>query len=255
MDKVIQNLIIEKIVSVASIYTEAGVRVKKKNRPYWAILIKYEGETEYYVGNKKTVSNINNMVVLPKGSEYEWYCVESGHYYVIEFDSPSTCQQLISFPVSDGKYFLRKFQELEYRRMLNNETCQMECVRDTYSILLKLIKNQMKYIPSVKVEKLSPVMDYILANYTKKIRNEDLANIIGVSTVYFRKLFTETYHVSPMKYIKQLRIIKAEEMLKTDYGSISEIATSLGYPTVYDFSRDFKKNTELSPSNYVKMQW
>ena len=37
-------------------------------------------------------------------------------------------------------------------------------------------------------------------------------------------------------------IKKAKEMLKSDYGSISEIAESLGYLNIYDFSRIFKKH-------------
>ncbi|MBR3941740.1 MAG: helix-turn-helix transcriptional regulator, partial [Clostridia bacterium] len=51
-------------------------------------------------------------------------------------------------------------------------------------------------------------------------------------------------------YTHNIRIEKAKEMLKSDYGTISDIAQSVGYPSIYDFSRAFKKHTGISPSKY-----
>ena len=55
---------------------------------------------------------------------------------------------------------------------------------------------------------------------------------------------------SPISYVHELRIKKAKEMLKSDYGSITDIAQSLGYLNIYDFSRTFKKYVGISPSKY-----
>lgn len=49
-----------------------------------------------------------------------------------------------------------------------------------------------------------------------------------------------------------MRIKKAKEMLKSDYGSITGIAESLGYLNIYDFSRNFKNHVGISPSEYTK---
>ena len=56
--------------------------------------------------------------------------------------------------------------------------------------------------------------------------------------------------MSPTAYVHKLRIEKAKEMLKSDYGNLSDVAVSLGYLNLYDFSRDFKKHTEVPPSKY-----
>ena len=101
-----------------------------------------------------------------------------------------------------------------------------------------------------KAKKLLPVIEYISKNLSNEIKNDDLAKMIGVSTVYFRKLFAQVYGMSPMNYVKNLRIKKAKEMLRSDHGSITDIAFSLGYSNIYDFSRDFKKRTGTPPSKY-----
>ena len=89
-------------------------------------------------------------------------------------------------------------------------------------------------------------------NYNIKIRNDELAALTGVSTVYFRKLFTEVMGQSPIDYIQSLRIQKAKEMLQSDYGSITDVASALGYQSIYDFSRAFKKRVGMSPIQYKK---
>ena len=108
------------------------------------------------------------------------------------------------------------------------------------------------YIPSEKQQKITPALEYISQHYHENITNDCLAEISGISTVYFRKLFSSVMGTSPIVYARRLRIEKAKEMLRSDYGTLSDVAQSLGYASLYDFSRDFKKHTGTSPSRYEK---
>ena len=146
---------------------------------------------------------------------------------------------------------IKTFKEMEYRRNLRLPTMQLESIRDTYSIILSLVKAEHeRYLPSEKQKKIAPAIEYISLHYNENITNDLLASVAGISTVYFRKLFTDIMGASPIAYAHKLRIEKAKEMLKSDYGTLSDIAQSLGYPSLYDFSRDFKKHTGVAPSKY-----
>jgi len=249
----LSDLIIAKVYSATTMYTEKNAKTERNNRPNWAIVIKYEGETLYTFKGKTYLSDINNLVILPKGCCYEWRCTHSGHFSIIEFESELTCGDPFSFSVKNSDKILKLFKELEYKRTLKRPMYEIESIRDTYSILLMLIQSvQKKYMPTEKRSKISPALDYIAKNYNTDIRNDDLAQLTGLSTVYFRKLFTDVVGTSPITYIHELRIKKAKEMLNSDYGSISDIAQSLGYLNIYDFSRAFKKYVGISPSKYEK---
>ena len=155
------------------------------------------------------------------------------------------------FQCNNSDKFLNALKELEYKRITKNN--KLECIRDTYDIILMLMKmSQKSYVPVSKKEKIQPVLDYIAKNYCMSLKNEELASLTPFSTVYFRKLFTEVTGMPPITYIHHLRINKAKEMLKSDYSSISDIAQSLGYANIYDFSRTFKKYTGISPMKYIK---
>ncbi len=250
---ILSNLVITRIYSATTMYTEKNTKTIRNTRPCWAIVIKYEGETVYTSNKISYLSDINNLVILPKGCSYEWCCTHSGHFSIIEFESELICSDIFSFSVKNSAKILKLFKELEYKRTLRKPMYETESIRDTYSILLMLTQTMSKkYLPTEKRSKISPALDYIAKNYNTDIKNDDLARLTGISTVYFRKLFTEVLGIPPMTYVHELRTKKAKEMLKSDYGSITDIAQSLGYLNIYDFSRAFKKHVGISPSKYEK---
>lgn len=236
---------------MSMLYSAQNTKASRKKRPRWGIVIKYEGETVYTSGGKRYFSDLNHIMILPYGSSYDWECKKAGHFFTLEFESDLTVSEPISISVRNGDKILKMFQELEYKRNLMNPMTKLESIRDTYSIILALMKAQIEgYLPSEKQQKIAPAVEYISQHYNENVTNDGLAAIAGMSTVYFRKLFTNVMGVSPITYAHNLRIEKAKEMLKSDYGTLSDVAQSLGYVSLYDFSRDFKKHTGVSPSKY-----
>ena len=249
--EILSKLVITKVHSVSNMYSPQNKKAKRKDRQRWAILLKYEGETVYNSSGKNFLSDGNHIVMLPKSCSYDWLCTKAGHFFIIEFDSDLTYAEPISFFVKNGEKILKMFKELEYKRNLKDPMIEFESIRDTYSIILALTQSETEqYLPTEKQQKIAPAIEYISQHYNENITNDELAAIAGMSTVYFRKLFTNIMGVSPITYVHQFRTEKAKEMLGSDYGTLSDMAQSLGYPSLYDFSRDFKKHTGVAPSKY-----
>ena len=73
-----------------------------------------------------------------------------------------------------------------------------------------------------------------------------------MSVSYFLKKFKEVTAKSPMQYILGIRINNAVSLLEsTDY-NVTEISTIIGYDNPLYFSRIFKKQKGVSPSDYRK---
>ena len=80
---------------------------------------------------------------------------------------------------------------------------------------------------------------------------KELAAISGQSLSGFKRKFAEVFDMSPAKYIKEQRLMKAAELLiARDGKSISEIAYECAFSDIASFSNSFKKQFGRSPSQY-----
>lgn len=249
----LSNIIVKKIFSANIFFGAVGASFCE-NRRNWSLILKYEGQTEYNSGGKKIISNIDNIVLLPMGSKYDWSCVRAGNFFVVEFDADLELDCIISIPLKNPETFIKRFSELVNAWTVKDPLYKLETMKLLYDILLKLGTSNRVYTPTAKQERLRPALEYIAQNYAQDIGNDQLAALVSMSTVYFRKLFADTMNISPIRYLHRYRIGKAKEMLKGDYTSISDIAETLGYSSIYYFSKVFKHYTGMSPAQYAKKQ-
>jgi len=122
-----------------------------------------------------------------------------------------------------------------------------------FSLLAALTKaDSARFSHRDKRHILTPAINHMLESYADpQISNDRLAQLCGISTVYFRKTFESVYGTSPIRYLHELRIHKAKAILSGDFGSISQVAESVGYSSVYHFSKMFRLYTGVSPSAYA----
>lgn len=99
--------------------------------------------------------------------------------------------------------------------------------------------------------KLQPVLDFIHANFcTPDISLRAISEQMFFNESYLCRIFKQSVGISPQKYIINLRMQKAREMLMHSTFSISNISLSVGYKSPYYFSQEFKRMFNLTPSQY-----
>jgi|GEM_PF-626681 AraC-like DNA-binding protein len=100
---------------------------------------------------------------------------------------------------------------------------------------------------------LSVATEYIHENIDTRISIEDVALKVNMGYEKFRKLFTKHYNISPGNYMIQHRIYLAQRLLSNSELSIKEVSIKLGYVDTYTFSKQFKKITGRSPSDFKSL--
>lgn len=99
-------------------------------------------------------------------------------------------------------------------------------------------------------EKIEALRRELSAHPSHSWTLESMANFCGYSESRFSALYREIYKISPMADLLSIRLESAKLMLSYSNLSISEIAESVGFSSVYYFSKYFKKSTGRSPSEY-----
>ncbi|EAQ52911.1 helix-turn-helix domain-containing protein [Vibrio sp. MED222] len=97
----------------------------------------------------------------------------------------------------------------------------------------------------------SEVINFVMDNINKEIRETEIAEKCHCSTTYFSKKFHLHFGVSFRDFVCDKRILLAKKLIEADTESkIAVIAYQCGYKDVSYFSRIFKKRTGVTPASY-----
>jgi two-component system response regulator YesN len=100
------------------------------------------------------------------------------------------------------------------------------------------------------VNVINMAKEYIQNNYSKDISLDDVSRTANVSPYYFSKIFKEGAGEGFVEYLTRIRMDKAKELLMTTEYSMKEIGSMVGYADPNYFSRTFKKNVGVTPTEY-----
>ena len=96
------------------------------------------------------------------------------------------------------------------------------------------------------------IQKYIVTNFHKTIKAEELAKICGMETSSFSRYFKRIYQKTFTRYVNELRIGYACKLLIQDKQNISTICYECGFNNLSNFNRQFKLIKGHSPRDYKK---
>ncbi|KGE78170.1 AraC family transcriptional regulator [Halomonas salina] len=96
------------------------------------------------------------------------------------------------------------------------------------------------------------VLSWLHAHYADDVSVEDLARQASMSPTTFHQHFKQVTQASPLQYLKRLRLIKAQQLLVQEASNVNQAAEAVGYRSVSQFSRDYKRCFGTSPLQHRK---
>lgn len=90
--------------------------------------------------------------------------------------------------------------------------------------------------------------------YKQDITLDDLAEVSHMSKYYMAHSFKESFGVSPIEYLNNIRINEACILLETTNFTIAEISDFIGFSSQSYFSQSFKSKLKITPSKYRSLK-
>lgn len=232
-------------LSTTTVAEKAGRIFKNENRPTYAISFCKNGKITYRHNGKQYISQPNNAVIIPRGASYELYQNEDGVFPVINFIcTEQFTDDFIVIPLGNTKKYLDEYKEI--RQLEASPYSRLKMMSAFYTMLEQLVNE-----PKINNPHLTYAIRYINENIDDtSLSNVTISQEIGISEVYFRKLFKENYSISPQQYIIEARNKKSSQLLRETTMTVSDIAACCGFSGVYCFCRAFKQYFGLTPTEY-----
>ena len=95
-------------------------------------------------------------------------------------------------------------------------------------------------------------VEHLKDNYKSRTSLEEISSIAGLSRYHFTRAFKKVMGIPFSDYLSHLRVKKSEDSLASLEINISEVAYSVGFNSLRQFERAFKKTAGLSPLEYRK---
>ena len=242
------------ILAVTHIQHAQGTQITIPHRSGMAFSLKKSGKTVYNQNGKRIISDAAHIVYLPRGASYVLKVEEPGECILFEvaFEGEQPFREITAFPVGVSGELYHAAEKAERAWTYRKQGYRHACLSCLYNILAGIHPDTDVYINSAKLKIIEPSIRYMEEHLSDPdICTEKLAVLSGISVPYFRKLFTEIYRMPVARYIESIRIRKAQELLKSDYTSVGDVAEYVGYRNIYHFSKVFKKVTGMSPSEFA----
>ncbi len=257
-DIIQENLCIKRIISVIrgnNVYHHKLLKVDSRHSDAFVYVI--SGSCTYRFDDKiEYKAEPGDVFYLPYQAVYTMYIHTETYEFIFcdfEFEEISARRGSL-YKNQRERNIDTLFTKLQNRYRSSSRSSYTECMSILYSIYSTLQQNADGiYLDKSKKSIMTEAKRYIDENFSRAdISVSSIAESIGISEVYFRKLFRAQYGISPSRYMISARLKNAKALMKYPFLSLEDCALQSGFSSLQYFCRLFKKETGSSPGQYKK---
>lgn len=230
------------------------------------LLYMISGALDIYLNDVHTIARPEQtVIILPNTIHCATTSSTGAEYYVIAFDPQNFCnntivsddyihsllhQQIAFSPVTDHPRITKVMKELTSLLSDTKKQHPLCSVSKIYELLGLFYQYCIVDASQIRKpdERFKDVLLYVNGHFTEDISSKTLSRQFGYDESYFCRRFKEATGTSPTKYIRYLRLEKAQHLLHTTSENICDIALRCGFSDICYFSNCFKRQFGISPS-------
>ena len=190
---------------------------------------------------------------VPKGASYNTEILEDMSMAVIHFrlDRDVEFRNPAVLKIHDNG--IKQLFENILRNYHVGVPVDFRCMSLVYELFARLEECRIGNDANKTYDRMRAVKEYIEQRYSDPaVYIESIANEFGISTSYLRREFSRIYGISPVVFLRDVRVNNSKNMLESGYLSVEEIAEHCGFSSASYFIQVFHKTVGETPAQYRK---
>lgn len=241
-----RHFVITEAVSSLYIRDPKGKKQEFVSRRTSGFIVTVSGRIRLSYRGGELIAQAGQPVFLPRGLQYVNECLEDAESYVFNFQTLQAYREpltLSAVPDELAASLFGRIREHAPTSSLHSELTVMEAMYTLAGALLRGCDEPETAHPAVEAAIRYMRQQCHRADLTVR----EIARRGNLSEVYLRKLFARELGTTPTRKLAELRMQRAR-LLIAEQRPLKEIALSVGYADVYQFSRAFKRHFGFPPS-------
>lgn len=216
------------------------------------------GSLTLFNGDEELMAKENDLVLFPPQQRYKYSYLGGKEltYYWVHFTGSEAESRLAEYGLSYlptvHKAYLSNHIPQRFSSIFNafgNQDGFRD--RELAALLDRLLVSAARAVAgNTGTSPLSESVKYISSSYNTDIKIPELAAMEHLSVSRYNFLFKKRFGVPPQKYILQLRMSSAKDLLASTDLTVKQIGIMCGYSDSHFFSKTFKLFCGISPSEY-----
>jgi len=116
----------------------------------------------------------------------------------------------------------------------------------------KLTLNPVQGLSSLDSPRMDAILQFLLTNYSREIRLEEVANLVQMSPAGFCRYLKSRTQKTLIELVNDFRINQACKLLHESDLKVVEVCYEVGFSNLSNFNRQFRKQIKMSPKEYRK---
>lgn len=229
---------------------QGEISIFNTGRDFNALSFRMHSDAVLYSNGQEYKMKDGSVGFVPANVDYKRIATFDEMTVVHFITDGDVSKSIEAFEISDFRYLKMLFDKIWDCFEKKESGYKYKCASVFYEILAEC--HRQNGLDEAYVSKIKNSVEFIKGNFTDPdLKLEAVAKCSFVSEVYFRKLFKEEYGISPLKYIINLRIQRAMQLISEGYYTLKEVAYMSGYNDYRHFSTEFKKINGVSPSEFM----
>ncbi len=186
-------------------------------------------------------------------------------YCILDHDSEVGCKGVLYFGASSLPFIRPEGEDLEILKavwkmlgleMASRDHLQLEMLQMMLKRILilctRIYKDQSKFhdLEQPNVDLVREFNFLVEMHFREKHQVAEYASLLNRSPKTLSNVFKQLADRSPLQFIQERRMLEARRILYYTDRSVSEVGYELGFTDVQAFSRFFKKQGGVSPSDF-----